>query len=251
MIDYVILFIASLVANTMSAFAGGGSGLVQFPVLILLGLPFAEALSTHKTATFMLGAGSIARNIKNRDMDWKFAAYILLFGMSGTIAGAYVILQIPDDIARFTLAILTIALGLYSLFKKDMGQVLAPKNRDAKGYAIGGFVLFLIGVFNGSFTAGSGLFVTLWLILWFGLDYKLAVIYTMALVGFCWNLTGAVTLHVLGADVKWDWLPLLWIATFCGGWFGAHLGHLKGNVWIKRAFVAVTIASGVSLLVRF
>lgn len=251
MIEYAILFIVSLFANTMSAFAGGGSGLVQFPALILLELPFAEALSTHKTATFMLGAGAISRNLKNRDINWSFAVYILAFGMLGTIAGAYVILQIPDETARLTLAVLTISLGVYSLFKKNMGQTLAPKNRDLKGYAIGGFVLFLTGVFNGSFTAGSGLFVTLWLILWFGLDYKLAVIYTMALVGFFWNLTGAVALHTMGADVKWSWVPLLWVASFCGGWLGAHLGHLKGNKWIKYAFVSVTILSGVSLLVRF
>lgn len=115
---------------------------------------------------------------------------------------------------------------------------------------IGGLVLFGLGVFNGSLTSGSGLFVTLWLILWFGMDYKLAVIYTLALVGFVWNLTGAVALLSFDQPVKWNWLPVLWVASFAGGWLGAHLGHLKGNVWIKRGFVFVTLASGGSLLVK-
>ena len=38
------LFAASLVANLLSALAGGGAGLVQLPILILLGLPFPLAL---------------------------------------------------------------------------------------------------------------------------------------------------------------------------------------------------------------
>ena len=250
MIDYILLFIASFIANTMSAFAGGGSGLVQFPVLILLGLPFAEALATHKMANFMLGAGSIARNIKSKDIDWRFVAFMALTGVSGTILGARLIIEVPADIAQLSLGIVTIALGIYTFFKKDMGLNAAPKNRDLRGMMIGGLGLFLTGVFNGSLTSGSGLFVTLWLILWFGFDYKMAVLYTMALVGFLWNLTGGLTLLALGGDVKWSWIPVLWVATFAGGWMGAHLGHLKGNAWIKRGFVFVTLASGLSLLLK-
>lgn len=250
MTAYLVLLIVSLFANTMSAFAGGGSGLVQLPALIVLGLPFAEALATHKMANFALGLGSIARNLKTGLIEWKFAAFIIASGLLGTILGAYIIIHIPDHIAKPTLALLTISLGVYSFFKKDMGQTLEEKNRTLAGFIIGGLVLFIIGVFNGSLSSGSGLFVTLWLILWFGLDYKLAVIYTLALVGFFWNLSGGLTLYFLGEDIKWDWIPILWIGSFAGGWLGAHLGHLKGNVWIKRAFVIVTIASGISLLLK-
>ena len=45
----------AVVANALSAFAGGGAGLVQLPALILLGLPFASALATHKLASVVLG----------------------------------------------------------------------------------------------------------------------------------------------------------------------------------------------------
>jgi len=114
MIDTIILFFASLLANTMSAFAGGGSGLVQFPVLILMGLPFSQALATHKMATFMLGLGSMTRNLKGSVIDWPLAIYILVVGAVGTILGAYVITQIPDDVAQITLGVLTIGLGIYS-----------------------------------------------------------------------------------------------------------------------------------------
>ena len=46
----------AVVANALSAFAGGGAGLIQLPALILLGLPFASALATHRiiASCFML-----------------------------------------------------------------------------------------------------------------------------------------------------------------------------------------------------
>jgi len=251
MLHQLTLLIVSFIANTMSAFAGGGSGLVQFPALLFLGLPFATALATHKVATVALGLGSTYRHIRNKaPIDWTFALTIMLCGVSGTILGAFIIVSIPDHIAGLSLGILTIALGVYSIFKKSLGQSSAPKNRDIRGFVIGGFVLFLIGVFNGSLSSGSGLFVTVWLILWFGVDYKSAVMYTMTLVGIFWNLTGAIAVSLLGHPVYWAWVPVLLAGSFAGGYAGAHMGALKGNYWIKRGFEAVTILSGLYLVLR-
>lgn len=251
MLDQILLFIGSFIANTMSAFAGGGSGLVQFPLIIFLGLPFAIALATHKTATFALGLGSLVRYIRHKEpIDWSFAFFVMICGLPGTILGAWVILQFPEHIAQLVLGIFTIAIGIYSASRKKLGQVSDPKNRDLKGLIIGGFVLFIIGIYNGSFASGSGLFVTLWLVLWFGLDYRSSVVYTMTLVGFIWNFTGAASLLALGSPVYWPWVPALLLGSFAGGYAGAHLGALKGSVWVKRGFEAVAVFSGLSLIVK-
>ena len=112
---------------------------------------------------------------------------------------------------------------------------------------MGGLVLFLIGVLNGSLTSGTGLFVTMWLVRWFGLDYKQAVAYTLVLVGMLWNGSGAVTLGVLG-EIQWDWLPALLLGSLLGGYIGAHLSITKGNKWIKRGFEIVTLLMGLKLI---
>lgn len=251
MLEQIWILIVSTLANAMSAFAGGGAGLVQLPAILLLGLPFPIALATHKFVNIALGIGAFLRFRKEENvLDFRFAGFMLACGMSGAIAGACIIVRIPDDIARLSLAVLIIALGLYSMFKKDLGQTYAPKNRDVKGYSIGGFVLFLMGLFNGSLTAGAGLFVTLFLILWFGMDYKRAVAYTMTLVGIFWNATGAATLVAIGKPVYWPWIPVLLTGSFVGGYIGAHFNTLKGNRWIKIAFVSITLLSGAALLVR-
>lgn len=248
MFDYIILFIVSLIANAFSAFAGGGAGLLQLPALIFLGLPFSVALATHKLATVALGIGASLRHFREKSLERRFVLLLLSAGIPGVIAGASIILQVPDRMAELALGILTVGLGIYSYLNNELGQAYKPIHRDRFGSLIGGMGLFAIGFLNGSLTSGTGLFVTLWLVRWFGLDYKRAVAHTLVLVGLFWNSSGALTLGLQGA-IKWDWIPVLLVASALGGYLGAHLSIVKGNRWIKRIFEWVTILVGLKLVI--
>ena len=247
-VDQILLVLVSLVANMLSAFAGGGAGLLQLPVLIFLGLSFAVALATHKIATVALGVGATLRHLRERTLDWRFSLFILGAGLPGVVLGAVTILEVPDRWARISLGCLTIGLGIYSFLHSELGLKYEPANRSRRGLALGGIGLFVIGFLNGSLTSGTGLFCTIWLVRWFGLDYKSAVAYTLVLVGMFWNGTGALTLGWL-SEVHWTWLPALLIGSFIGGYLGAHLSILKGSQWIKRVFECITILVGIKLLI--
>ena len=247
-LDQLILFIVSLVANMFSAFSGGGAGLVQLPALIFLGLPFTVALATHKVASVALGIGATVRNLKEGRLARILTLTILGFGLPGVVLGANVILTVPERLAEISLGVLTAGLGIYSWRNPDLGQTLKPDNRDLRGLIIGGSVLFFIGILNGSLTSGTGLFVTLWLARWFGLDYRRAIAYTLVLVGVFWNSAGAITLGMLG-EIHWPWLPALLIGSLLGGYLGAHMAIKSGNRWIKRAFEVITLLVGLKLII--
>lgn len=249
LLDQIILFAISLLANFLSALAGGGAGLLQLPALLFLGLPFAIALATHKVASVFLGLGATARHLKTGKFDWKFSLFVLAFGLPGVVLGANIILKIPDAVSQLALGLLTLWLGLYSYFKPNLGLVSAPSNRHKTGMLMGGLGLFFIGALNGSLTSGTGLFVTMWLVRWFGLDYKTAVSYTLILVGIFWNGTGALTLGWL-AQIQWDWLPALILGSLLGGYLGAHFALAKGNLWVKRSFEIMTVLVGLALMVK-
>lgn len=246
--EFIALFIISFVANLFSAFAGGGAGLLQLPALLFLGLPFGVALATHKVASVALGVGATVRHIKEHNLEPVFILFVLAAGLPGVVIGAGLILAVPDRLAEVALGALTLGLGVYSLMRRDLGQAYIPRHRDRMGYVAGGAGLFVIGVLNGSLTSGTGLFVTLWLVRWFGLDYKRAVAHTLVLVGLFWNGAGALTLGLLG-DIRWDWLPALLLGSLLGGYAGAHLSIVKGNRWIKRGFETVTILVGLKLII--
>ncbi len=245
------LFLASIafVANLFSAFAGGGAGLIQLPALILLGLPFPIALATHKFASVALGAGAGLRHLQNGKLKPLISAVILVFGLPGVWLGAKMALFIPGDIGTFVLGALTIWLGLYSSKRPHLGTSMIDERNNLHHHLLGGLVLFLIGFLNGSFSSGSGLFVTIWLVRWFGLSYITAVAYTLILVGLFWNSTGAIVLG-LNAEVQWNWIPGLTLGSLIGGYVGAQLSLLKGSRKVKRAFEILSFTMGISLIFR-
>ncbi|MDO6581767.1 sulfite exporter TauE/SafE family protein [Photobacterium sp. 2_MG-2023] len=242
------LFIGSLFANTLASLSGGGAGLIQFPLLIFLGLPFSVALATHKIASVALGLGAAVKHIRSGKQNWSMTGYVIASGTLGVILGANAILFVPGRIAESALGILIIGLGVYSLYQPSLGQSENARRRDTKGLIAGSLGLAGIGVINGSLTAGSGLFVTLFLIRWFGYDYKQAVALTMISVGLFWNGTGAVAMYAAGAEIFWPWLPILIAGSLLGGYLGAHLAIRQSNKLIKRCFETLTFLIGAKLL---
>ena len=245
--EHLVLFLIAVVANWFSALAGGGAGLIQLPILIFMGLPFSLALATHKIATVALGLGATMRHLREGHLDKLILLVIFLAGAPGVVLGALFILDVNGRHAEIALGILTLMLSLYSWFRPELGLSTSEKHRDVIGLAIGALGLFIIGFANGALSAGSGLFVTLWLVYWFGLEYKLAVAQTLVAVGLGWNGTGAVTMGAV-AEVKWDWIPALIAGSLVGGYLGAHTSIQSGNLLIKRLYEVITLLVGLKLL---
>ncbi|MBE0483310.1 MAG: sulfite exporter TauE/SafE family protein [Bacterioplanes sp.] len=245
--SHLLLFLLALIANWFSALAGGGAGLIQLPLLIFLGLPFPLALATHKVATVALGLGATARHLREGHLHWPMLFLIALAGIPGVIAGVFFILDVNARHAEIALGCLTLSLALYSWVKPELGLKPNSKNRHALGFAIGGVVLFVIGFANGALSAGSGLFVTLWLVYWFGFDYRTAVAQTLVAVGLGWNAVGAITMGAVAA-VQWSWIPALLLGSVVGGYLGAHTSIASGNHLIKRLFELITLFMGLKLL---
>ena len=77
----ISIFFISFFSNTFSAISGGGAGLVQLPALILSGVPYFQALASHKLATVALGIGGSLRNYKSLGNDISVAWQILIYGL--------------------------------------------------------------------------------------------------------------------------------------------------------------------------
>ena len=245
----ILILLFAIFANMLSAFAGGGAGLIQLPFLLLLGLPFPVALATHKIASVSLGIGAGFRHLKEGTLDKSLSIFILMTGLPGVFLGARTILLIPDKLASLFLGIITLLVGIYSARKPSFGISDKSLNLSSKDLFIGGLVLFMIGFLNGSISSGTGLFVTLWLVSWFGLGFTKAIAYTLILVGLFWNGTGALVLG-FNSEVKWSWLPMLLLGSSLGGYLGAHLSLLKGNRIIKIVFEIISVSIGISLIIK-
>jgi uncharacterized membrane protein YfcA len=246
---FALLLLLGFAASFFSALAGGGAGMVQFPALILLGLGFAGAVATHKVAIVALGVGSAARHLREGGIDWRFLAICTLLGLPGVIFGTALSLQIPDRAGEIVFGVLNIALGLFSILRPQLGLNAIPRNRTGRGLLLGYALVFAVGWLTGLIPSGPGVFSTLLFLLYFGHDYRQAVAYTMLMVGLFWNAAGALTAGIAG-PVAWAWVPALAVGGLLGGYLGSHLGLLKGNRFIKRAYETLTLLMGLSLIVQ-
>ena len=189
----IYIFLISFFSNTFSAISGGGAGLLQLPALILSGVPYYQALASHKLATVALGIGGSLRNYKSLGNDISVAWQILIFGLPGVIFGASIVEFISEQYLYLFLGIISILLAIYSFFKSDLGLSSGNNelNLDQKIKFL--IFIFLIGILNGSVSSGTGLLVTILLIKTFEMDFLRAISMTFFTVGIFWNFVGAVS----------------------------------------------------------
>ena len=246
----IYIFLISFISNTFSAISGGGAGLLQLPALILSGLPYYQSLTSHKLATVALGIGGSLRNYQSLRDDRDVAWQILIFGLPGVILGASLVGYISEQYLYLFLGTISIFLAFYSYLKSDLG-LSARKNKLNLFNKIRFLIfIFIIGVLNGSISSGTGLLVTILLIKTYGMDFLRAISLTFLTVGIFWNFIGAMFLLKIGS-VPLKILIILIIGSFSGGYFGAHLSKLKGNILVKKTYTTVCLLVGITLLIKF
>ncbi len=247
--ESITIFLISLFSNTFSAISGGGAGLLQLPALILSGVPYYQALASHKLATVALGLGGSLRNYRSLKNDINVALHVLFFGLPGVIVGTSIVHFISEQFLYLFLGIISIYLSYYSFFKSDLG--LSSVNNELNLiHKIRSFIfIFLIGILNGSISSGTGLLLTILLIKSYGMDFLRAISLTFFTVGIFWNFTGAIFLSKIGA-VPSNILLLLIVGSFTGGFIGAHLSKVKGNKLIKKTFTVICFSVGISLFIK-
>lgn len=245
--EYIIGFIASIIANFLSALAGGGSGLFLLPALLFLGIPFPIALASHKIATVGLGIGASYRHSQVDGINWKMIIGLCLVGIPGVILGALYAVLIPEQVARLCLGGLILGLALLNLCKLSTPSNSNPDISLTTRSVLGLFGIFIIAILNGSLTSGTGLLFTMWLVQWFGLPFILALSYTMIVCSLVYNMVGAL---VLGSHVSVDlmFVVLLVVGAVLGGYWGANLSLKKGEAFIKTVFTSSCVLIGSVLL---
>lgn len=246
-IDQILVFAFTFTANLFASVSGGGAGFVQFPLLILMGLPFATALGTHKIAVVFLGLGALFKEKGHYlKIDKHIGLVMILLGCPAVVSGTLIVINVPTTAAELTVGIVTILMGIYTLFKKKFGEKDLPQ-RSKLRFVVGSLLMILIGMFSGSLSSGAGLFSTLTLTLVFGLELKRAIFHTMVFVATIWNFVGAFTVGTV-TSIYWSWIPVMIIASFSGAYIGTALLLKLPVRSVKVIFSLVAILSGVLLI---
>ena len=166
------LVAAAFLAGLVDAVVGGG-GLIQIPALFAAqpGVAPATLFGTNKFASVFGTANAAWRYARRVEMPWRtiLPAAIAAFALS--YAGAAAVAWLPKDAVRPLILILLIFSAVYTLLKKDFGQLHRPAHSGRRELAYAVLLGGVIGFYDGFFGPGTGSFLIFLFIRFFGFDF--------------------------------------------------------------------------------
>lgn len=256
MVDFSIVLtsgVIALFATLIGSFAGGATSLIMFPLILMFAVnDYMDALTANKIATMFMTIAASKIHFGKRKINKKLFAVLLLSGLLGTAIGTYIVqYQLNEVLFMRILSIALIVTGLYVL---SMGKEKGVRSRihnkiNLKILLIAAIFSTAINILNGIF-GGTGLFLTLFFVLFLKMTFIESMIYTMPVYAIINVFQTTYLAHI--TDIIHE-NPLLAITMACcgllGGIIGTNLQYLKGNVWVKRVSVLVMLIVGIKTFI--
>ena len=234
----IILIIMALgfLAAFIDAVVGGG-GLISIPTLLAVGLPPSIALGTNKLASVFGSMTSAFRFIRSGKVDLKLVGRLFVPVFILAMLGASLATFLPAQLLKpIVIVILTLVL-LYTIFKKDWGDVRRVQSFTVKKAILITVLLSLIGFYDGFLGGGTGSFM-MFILLLFGFDF-LGAAGNAKVLNFASNL-GALILFMILGEVNYLYGLIMAASMIAGSYVGAMFAIKQGVGYVKVLFIVVT-----------
>lgn len=239
--EVLLLGVASAFAGFVDAIVGGG-GLILVPALFAT-LPQAHPatlLGINKGAA--MGGTSLATWRYARQVDFRWASLLpaAVAAFVASFLGAWLVTVMSPDFLRKLLPWVLLAVLVYTLARKDMGQAHAPRFEGRSEQWRAGSVAALIGLYDGFFGPGAGSFFVFGFVRLLGYDFLHASA-SAKVLNMASNLA-ALTIFTWKGHVWWHYVAVLLVANVVGSWVGTHLALKHGAGFVRGVFIVVVSA---------
>lgn len=235
------LFVAGILAGAVNSIAGGGS-LVTFPTLLWLGL---GPLAANATNTLALVSGSAASFWKYRDTLTDARRLVVVMAapsLAGGVLGAWLALRAGDaTFARLVPWLILVATALFAAQGPVSRWVSGEGGKGESAWRLPLPVLaalqLVVATYGGFFGAGIGI-VMLAAVGLVGVRDVHRANGLKNLAAVCINGVAAIT-FVHGGEVHWAAVFTIGVGAILGGYAGADVARRVGQVWVRRAVLAI------------
>ncbi len=241
MLEFAAVTLASSLAGFVDAIVGGG-GLILVPALFgaFPNAAPATLLGTNKAASVWGTAWASVQYARRVTLRWHALLPALAAALAGGFAGAWCVTRIPSDGLRRALPFVLLGVLLYTLARKDLGRVHAPRYDGARESWAAGTVGLAIGFYDGFFGPGTGSFFIFVFVRWLGYDFLHASANAKVL-NTSTNLA-ALALFASTGHVWWPLAAAMAVANIAGSLLGTRLALRHGAGFVRRVFVVVVAA---------
>ncbi|WP_374588497.1 sulfite exporter TauE/SafE family protein [Ideonella dechloratans] len=241
--DLLLVAAASGLAGCVDAIVGGG-GLILVPALFATYPAAAPAtlMGTNKGGAIWgtaWAAGQFARRVQLR---WAALGPAVGAALLGSLVGAWTLTQVHAESLRRALPFVLAAILLYTLVRKDLGRVHAPRLAGRAEALTASAIGLAIGFYDGFFGPGTGSFFVFLFVRVLGYDFLNASA-AAKLLNTATN-AAALALFITKGHIWWQVAALLAAANVAGSLLGTRLALRHGAGFVRGVFIVV-----VSLLI--
>ncbi len=253
---YFILPLAGFVIGVFGTVIGGGGGFFFIPLLtLLIGVPAQTAVITSLVATIPICLVGSFGHYRNKNINFKVAAILILGGVIGAFAGAGITQWITEEQLKVAFGIYSILIALNMVFstlkKQQPVNGAKEKYEDPKFSRItkGSFFGLVAGLITGTFGTSGTAPVIAGL---FSLKIPFKIVIGTSLIVVLFNTIFAVGAHFLIGNID---LTLVFFLT-AGSAIGAMAGpRLLSRIKLDKAersagywYALVMIAIGILMI---
>lgn len=236
---WMVLVGAAMLAGWVDAVIGGG-GLILIPILMAVapGLAPASVLATNKIAA-VSGTASAAWALTRRvGVNFKRAATYIPIAAVCSGGGALLAASLSKEVMRPAVIVLLLAAGTFVALRPQFGQQATGKSTPTTR-ALALLAVVGIGLYDGVFGPGTGMFLIMAFTATLGLDLLQASALTK-LVNTATNV-GALAVFIAGGYVVWALALVLAVANVIGAQIGARTVIAGGTTFLRYALLTLVV----------
>lgn len=230
--------VAVFLAGFVDSIAGGG-GLISLPAYYAAGIPPHMALGTNKFSSTCGTAVATYVYIKNKSYHLSTAIFSIVFAFIGGTIGSRLTLYLDEVYLKYILLILLPIIAIITLTNKKLDKPVEKNYSTAKQNILSSAIGLVLGIYDGFFGPGMGMFLMLAYTAILGFD-MLTANGNAKMVNVSSNLAALTTFFLNGKIVFKIAIPAA-ICGIIGNYIGSHLAVKNGSKIIKPIMVVVMI----------
>lgn len=240
--EFLLVFGITLASNLLGSIAGSGISLIQTPVLIALGYPSKEILGVSRLAGWLNSIASFNEFRKKGIIDLKkFAPYILP-NFAGLFIGIYLLIIIDPTVLKKMVGWSVLAVIPFLFAKDGIKEIAKSKRVKRASY----YVEFIVAIFIAILSSGTDLFLTINHIKLGGLT----LLQSSAIKRMIGLVAPVIIFGVMlqqGLTSFYLALPMT-LGGLLGGLIGTKIAIYKGNKFVRKVLIVVTLATAIKII---
>lgn len=228
----------AFLAGFLDAVVGGG-GLILVPALLILlpETPIATLFGTNKCVSVFGTSAAVWQYSRHVQLPWRSILPTALAALLSGYAGAATVSHLDPRALRPLILFVLVWVLAYTLWRKDLGQLHAPRLGRVSQILAGLATGAAIGFYDGFFGPGTGSFLVLAFVGVFGFSFLHASA-SAKIVNVVTNVAAIAYFVPRGHVIPSLALPMA-ACNLAGGLGGSLLAIRRGSGFVRLLFVFV------------